>query len=70
MSSGLRQHLRGWSKNLGKENRDAKVGVLAQIKLIDAKADTEGLEEEEWAFRYHLEDQLLHLYRVEEEYWR
>jgi hypothetical protein len=32
--------------------------------------DSEGLDSEEWVFRYHLEEQLLAVYRVEEKYWR
>jgi hypothetical protein len=44
--------------------------LLDQIKLLDERADEEGLQEDEWAFRYYLEEQLLNLFRVEEEYWR
>jgi hypothetical protein len=29
-----------------------------------------GIDKDEWAFRYHLEAQLLELYRIEEENWR
>jgi hypothetical protein len=32
--------------------------------------DSKGLDSEEWVFRYHLEEQLLAVYRVEEKYWR
>jgi mannosylglycoprotein endo-beta-mannosidase len=70
MSTGLRQHLRVWNANKGKENRDCKQGLLSQIKSLDDKADAVGIDEEEWALRYHLEDQLLELFRAEEEYWR
>jgi hypothetical protein len=70
MSAGLRQKLRGWSKNKGREGKLQKLAVLAQIKEIDDKADSIGIDEDEWAFRYHLEEQLLEIYRVEEEYWR
>jgi hypothetical protein len=59
MSSGLRQHLRGWKANKGKEERDCKQGLLAQIKNLDEKADAVEIDEEEWALHYHLEDQLL-----------
>ena len=27
------------------------------------------LDEEEWVFGYHLEEQLVQIYRIEEEYW-
>jgi hypothetical protein len=30
----------------------------------------EGLEEEGWGFCYHLDDQLINIYKLEEEYWR
>jgi hypothetical protein len=36
-----------------------KEGLLSQIKSLDEKADVVGIDEEEWALRYHLEDQLL-----------
>jgi mannosylglycoprotein endo-beta-mannosidase len=29
-----------------------------------------GIDEEEWAYQYHLEEQLLEIYRVKEEDWR
>jgi hypothetical protein len=70
MSAGLRQKLCGWSKNKGREGKLQKLAVLAQIKELDDKADSIGIDEDEWAFRYHLEEQLLEIYRVEEEYWR
>ena len=62
--------LRGWSRNLGKDTRQKKESLLAAIQEIDTKADSTGIEDEEWAFRYHLEDQLLQIYILEEEYWR
>jgi mannosylglycoprotein endo-beta-mannosidase len=43
---------------------------LSQIKDLDAKADLSGLDEEDWAFRYHLEDELLNILCAEDEYWR
>jgi mannosylglycoprotein endo-beta-mannosidase len=69
MSGGLRQYLRGWSKNLGTEQKLQKLHLLDQIKQLDDEADAIGLEED-WAFRYYLEYQLLNIYRIEEEYWR
>jgi hypothetical protein len=44
--------------------------MMLQIAQLDIHADSSGLDEEAWATRYHLEDQLLHIYQVEEEYWR
>jgi hypothetical protein len=34
------------------------------------RADVDGMDEEEWALRYFLEDQLVQAPRAEEEYWR
>jgi hypothetical protein len=70
MSGGLRQYLRGWSKNIGKEQHTLKLQLLGQIKQLDEEADSTGHEEEGWAFRYHIEDQLVNIYKLEEEYWR
>jgi hypothetical protein len=65
-----RQFLKGWGTNLGKEKRDRKAGLLAQVEALDAVPDSSGLDEEGWAFRYHLEDQVVLLDSLEEEYWR
>jgi hypothetical protein len=70
MSTGLRQHLRGWSHNLGRDSKEDKANLLAQISQLDLQADAAGLDEEGWAARYHLEEQPLHLIRVEEEHWK
>jgi hypothetical protein len=53
--------------NLGKADRNLKESILAQIKRVDHSSS---LDDEGWAHRYHLEDQLTHLAKVEEEYWR
>ena len=55
---------------MGKEAKASKVSLLAQISDLDSKADSLGLDDDEWLFRYHLEDQLLQIYRMEEEFWR
>jgi hypothetical protein len=68
MSVGLRKHLRGWSHNLGRDSKEAKAALLAQISHLNLQADAAGLDEDCWPARYHLEEQLLHLYRVEEEH--
>jgi hypothetical protein len=44
--------------------------LLSQIEGLDRQADSDGLDEEGWALRYHLEDQLLLMDGIEEEYWR
>jgi hypothetical protein len=66
----LRQHLRGWGANLGKLRRQARVDLICQIQELDRIADSAGLDEEGWALRYFLEDQVVHLDGLEEEYWR
>ena len=69
-AGGLRQYLKGWGANIGRANRDAKADILAQISALDLEADTTNLDEDGWALRYFLEDQLAHLARVEEAYWQ
>ncbi|KAM0884187.1 hypothetical protein ACQ4PT_031139 [Festuca glaucescens] len=64
VSAGLRQFLKGWGANLGKENRDLKAELLARIQTLDGRADSTGLDDEGWALRYHLESQLTHLSKV------
>ena len=56
--------------NIGREDRDRKVDLLLHIQRLDAQADSARLSDDGWALRYHLEDQLTHLAKVEEEYWR
>nr|XP_051197209.1 uncharacterized protein LOC127310588 [Lolium perenne] len=65
-----RQFLKGWGANLGKEKRLFKEGLLAQVADLDRRADSSGLAEDDWALRYFLEDQLISLDRLDEEYWR
>jgi hypothetical protein len=70
MSGGIRQQLRGWARNLGIANKHEKENMMAQILQLDVRADSSGLDEDEWAQRYYLEDQLLQIVNMEEEYWR
>jgi hypothetical protein len=66
---GLTQRfLKGWGANLGKEKRDFRANLLARIEGLDLVADAGGLDEEGWALRYHLEDQILLFDKMEEEY--
>jgi exonuclease III len=46
LSAGLCQFLKGWGANLGKESRDAKAAILAQIQALDTKANVATLDEE------------------------
>jgi hypothetical protein len=70
VARNTRQFLKGWGANLGKERKVFKTNILAQIEALDRVADTLGLDEDGWATRYHLEDQILAINRMEEEYWR
>jgi hypothetical protein len=40
------------------------------VENLDKEANAAGLDEEGWALRYHLEDQLLQLDKLDEEYCR
>ena len=60
-SSSLRQFLKGWGANKGKQDRVHKQTILNQIQELDSLADANGLDEDCWALRYFLEDQLIHL---------
>ncbi|XP_071680408.1 uncharacterized protein [Lolium perenne] len=70
VSRNSRQFLKGWGANLGKEKRDFRTNLLRQLEELDRMADANGLDEEGWGLRYFLEDQLVALDRVDEEYWR
>jgi mannosylglycoprotein endo-beta-mannosidase len=70
VSRNSRQFLKGWGANLGKEKRDFRTNLLRQVEELDRVADANGLDGEEWGLRYFLEDQLVALDRVDEEYWR
>jgi hypothetical protein len=64
VSRNTRQFLKGSGANHGKEKRDYKANLLAQVAALDRTADSTGLDEEGWALRYFLEDQLVGLDRV------
>ena len=70
LSAGLRRYLKGWGANQGRDARVKKAQLLANIQELDRLADSAGLDEDGWAMRYHLEDQMIHLLNLEEEYWR
>jgi hypothetical protein len=69
-SSDIRQLLKGWGANLGKQARATKANLLSKIQELDALADGSGLDEDGWALRYHLENQMMEILATEEEYWR
>lgn len=62
--------MRGWGANVGRDLKIRKGSLLADIQVLDLQANTAGLSPEEWALRYNLEDELLEIYRKEQEYWR
>ena len=59
----LRRFLRGWSKNHYAESRRDKARLVAQIEVLDARADNPGLSAAEWQIRYGLEEALLGIHR-------
>jgi hypothetical protein len=69
-SNDIRQLLKGWGASLGTHARVTKANLLAKIQELDAAADGVGLDEDGWALWYHLEDQMMEILGVEEEYWR
>jgi hypothetical protein len=62
----LTSFLKGWGANLKKEARAEKESLINQIKDLDLLADGVGLLEEDWGWRYHLEDLLVLLYQRED----
>jgi hypothetical protein len=67
VARNLRQFLKGWGANLGKEKRLFKENLLSHVKELDRQANEAGLDGEGWALRYHLEDHLILLDRIEED---
>ena len=57
------------SKNIGRDARLTKATLQAQLKDMNTQVDFDGLEGEGCAFRYHIEERLLHILNQEEEYW-
>ncbi|KAK1626491.1 hypothetical protein QYE76_000806 [Lolium multiflorum] len=51
--------------NLEKEKRAAREDLLWRVQELDRFADSQGLDEEGWALRYHLEDHIVHRERWE-----
>ncbi|XP_071678461.1 uncharacterized protein [Lolium perenne] len=70
VARNTRQFLKGWGANLGKEKRDFRASLLLQVSELDKVADATGLDEDGWALRYYLEDQLAARDRAAEDYWR
>jgi hypothetical protein len=43
---------------------------MLHIAQLDSSVDADELDEDGWALRYHLEDQIIQLDVLEEVYWR
>jgi hypothetical protein len=70
VSRNSRQFLKGRGANLGRDKRNFRANLLHQVEDLDRVADANVLGEEGWALHYFLEDQVVALDRVEDEYWR
>jgi hypothetical protein len=46
---------------VGKEMRAFREDLIKHVQHLDGIPDTSGLDEEGWALRYHLEDQIIAL---------
>jgi hypothetical protein len=70
--SKSRQYLRGWAANRGVEDKKTKVALQAELELLDAKGiDNFGIQQNEvWAERYKLEEQLEQIHLKEELHWQ
>jgi hypothetical protein len=55
---------------LGREKRGFRANLMQQVAHLDRVVGSSCLDEEGWALRYHLKDQLLVLDKVDGEYWR
>jgi hypothetical protein len=65
----LRRFLRGWARNSVSQNKKHKSTLLANIDILDRKAETCLLSLQEENLRHHLKEQLTKLLREEEIYW-
>jgi hypothetical protein len=69
-SAALCSFLKGWSANLGSNRKRENTLILSQIRVLDDRADSVSLSDDDWALRYHLEECIIQIYQREEEYWR
>jgi hypothetical protein len=68
--SKSRQYLRGWQANKQAEQRKRKQEILCQLKKLDKIYEEKSSVEAKWVERYKLEEQLEHIYTMEEMYWQ
>lgn len=59
----LRQFMKGWGANLGRDIQEKKAIILAAIQVLDIRVDGGGLSPDEWLHRYALEDELVEIFR-------
>jgi hypothetical protein len=63
MSVGLPSFLKGWSANLGSDRKKEKALILSQIRVLDDRADSVGLSDNDWDLCYHLEECIVLIYQ-------
>jgi hypothetical protein len=54
--------------NLGRDERQKRASLLQKTQELDSRANSMDIDDEGWIFRFHLEDQLMNCFQVEEEY--
>jgi hypothetical protein len=62
----LRQHLRGWTKNVSGANRKEKKGLLDRLDSLDKKAEVSVLSAQEADLKHCLHNRLCQLLKEEE----
>jgi hypothetical protein len=65
----LRQHLRGWVKNVSGANKKEKMRLLDRLDELDKKAEMSLLFAQEADLKQCLHNHLCHLLREEELKW-
>jgi hypothetical protein len=65
----LRQHLRGWTKNVSEANKKEKKGLLDKLDMLDKKAEMSLLSAQETDLKQFLHNRLSQLLREEEFKW-
>jgi hypothetical protein len=65
----LRQHLRGWAKNVSGAYKKEKKGILNSLDVLDKKAEVFVLLAQELDLKQYLQSRLAELLREEEVKW-
>jgi hypothetical protein len=65
----LREHLRGWAKNISGANKKAKKGLLDKLDMLDKKVEVSLLSAQEADLKQCLDNRLSQLLREEELKW-